>query len=135
MSNGSANPSATSPLWVKLLGVAVLLPFGIGLISLQLPPWAEEMARDWGPAFVLMLIFGAGFYRYVPHTAMGDFLSAQKEQAVAMTAIAISLRDISGQGGKLDEINSRLEDTLINQRVMMRQLEMIQKPGEHVSLD
>src|SRR5262249_35114124 len=109
--------------------VLMLLPFliGIGVIPLRLPPWAEQMSYTWGPTFLLLAGLAAGFVHYVPRTAVSDFLIAQKEQAIAMTAISLSLQQISGQAGKLDALTEKVDTSLINQRVMLRKLDAIEK--------
>ncbi len=99
--------------------VTALLPFalGIGLITIRLPPWAEDMAKLWGPAFVVIGMIVAGFIRYVPTGILHEYTSAQRIQAVALGNIAQSLElisreiaDLSGMKEALLDVKSALQE-------------------------
>ncbi len=95
-----------------------LLPFalGAGLIAVRLPPWFDEMAKLWGPGFIILGIIVLGFIRYVPPGAVRDMIKSQQQQVEAMRALVRSIENIEKQleyllknGGPLSEMEKKLD--------------------------
>ena len=101
---------AASPLGELLKRFAPLLLGGAALtssaIGLELPPWAVESLKQWGPAAALLLLL----VWYVPRTSVQDFISAQQNQAVALMKIGDQLQLLAATTGKLDEIILKIDD-------------------------
>lgn len=127
MSTISAPPSATSALFPKLLGGLAVLLFGLGMFNLPLPPWALEMSKEWGPAFFLLLLLGGGLVRWLPKDAITNFITAHQSQAIAMHAMSVSLKEISGQAGKLDELKELLIEMTLDQKVNAERMQRIER--------
>ena len=97
--------------------LVAILPFvlGAGLIAVRLPPWFDEMAKLWGPGFIILGIFVLGFIRYVPPGALRDLIKAQQQQAEAMRTMVRSIENIEQQltellktGGPLSVMKDQL---------------------------
>lgn len=130
MLNASPPPSSSASIHSapailpKLLGGVAVLLFGIGVFNFHLPNWGIELSDKWGPAFFLTMLLAAAAVRWIPKTAIQDFVTAQQGQAFALHAIALSVKEINErQSDKLDDIKAQLDSALINQRVMLRQME------------
>lgn len=117
----SANPSsdALRKLAPLALGAAAVVGSQVGV---DLPPWVQEMLKQWGPAGILLL----GVAYYVPRTAIRDFISATQAQAVAMQKVGDQLQVMTGQAGKLDELKGLMEDVNLNQRVIIDRLKNLE---------
>ena len=115
--------------WLKVCGpLGLVIGAGAaGFISLDLPPSAAQMAKDWGPGFVILGLFSAGVCHYVPKNILSDFVKAHQDQAVEMRGISNSLHQISGQGGKLDDIKSTLDELVLDQGVNAQRLKRIEE--------
>lgn len=85
-----------------------------GVLNFDLPPWAIEMLKQWGPAGVLFL----GVAYYIPRGIVKDFIIAHQEQAVAMGKIGDQLQVLNGQTGKLDEIKAMLQESHLSLMVI-----------------
>lgn len=85
--------------------------------TLDTPVWVVDLAKLWGPAFLLLTGAFAGLLYYLPRTAVSDFVQAQKDQAVALSHISISLTEISGHNGKLDAILEMQKEILVDLKV------------------
>lgn len=96
------------------------------MLTFDLPAWAQTMAANWGPAFTILAGLAAGAIHYIPRSTFPDFLQSQRDQALAMSDVARSLHEISGQGGKIDKLQSSLDDALINQRVIISKLQQLE---------
>ena len=77
-----------------------------------------ELARNWGPAFLILLAIGWVFVYYVPRHTIPTFLRTNQDQALAMQSMSRSLEVISGQNGKLDELISLQRDLNLNVGVL-----------------
>lgn len=104
----------TAKLWLP--PVATLASFG-AVAALDAPAWVVELTRLWGPAFLLLTGAFATFVYYIPRSSVSDFVSAQKDQAVALNKISASLTEISGHNGKLDSILETQREMLTDLRV------------------
>ena len=102
MSNESINPSPPNRVGSFFDGlirtILTVTPFaiGIGLISVRLPPWAEEMAKIWGPGFIVMGITTVVFFRFVPQGILVDLLKAREQQTADLHLIVALLEEIAG---------------------------------------
>lgn len=122
--SGELRPTNGNFRWLKVWGppAAMAGAAAAGLVSFDLPPWAIKMASDWGPAFLLLLGAAAGIAHYVPRNIVKEFVTAQQDQAVAMSAISHSLQEIAGQGGALAEIKEMLGEIKMDQHVYGQRL-------------
>ena len=106
----TAPTNTASPLGDLLKRFAPLLVGGAavagGAIGLDLPPWAVDSLKQWGPAAALlgMVVW------YVPRTSVQDFISAQQDQSVALMKIGDQLQILAATTGKLDEIIIKIDD-------------------------
>jgi 4-amino-4-deoxy-L-arabinose transferase-like glycosyltransferase len=101
-------------LWLPPL--ATLASIG-AVAALDAPSWVVDLATLWGPAFLLLTGAFAGMLYYIPRAAVADFVQAQKDQAVALSTISVSLTEISGHNGKLDSILDMQKEILMDLRV------------------
>lgn len=85
-----------------------------GILNFDLPPWAIDMLKQWGPAGVLFI----GVAYYIPRGIVKDFIIAHQAQAVAMGKIGDQLQVLTGESGKLDEIKSMLQESHLNLMVI-----------------
>lgn len=81
-----------------------------GAFSFDLPAWAVEMLRQWGPGGVLI----AGFAWYVPRSSIKDFFQSQKDQAVATQSLADAVKNLPQR----DEM--KFESILVGQEMLQR---------------
>ena len=81
------------------------------------PGWLIELAKLWGPAFLLLAGASAMMVYYIPRESVSDFVQAQKDQAIALSKISVSLTEISGHNGKLDSIIEMQQEILLDLRV------------------
>lgn len=126
-STPTSNSSSKPNLALKIVSLLFAVAIGIGVVSFRLPPWAQDMASDWGPGFVILGMLAAGMVHYLPRNMVSDFVDAQKQQAVAIFSISVSLQQMSGQGGKLDEIKEILSEIQMDQRVSAERLRRIEE--------
>jgi len=82
--------------------------------------WAQVMqaAVMWGPGILIL----AGIFRLVrnPPEFIGQFVEAQKSQAVAMDKLANAVDQVSDRTSKLDEI-------LVGQQLILHRQEGLEK--------
>lgn len=84
-------------------------------LGADLPPWAQKMLEQWGPAGVLLL----GIVWYIPRSAVQDFIAAQKDQAVALTSVAESIKALPQKD------HMKFEELLIGQEMLHRSLDRV----------
>ena len=75
------------------------------------PTWVVDILKMWGPAAVLML----GFLWYVPRNAITAFIKSQQDQAVALSVLANSVKDMANEGG---ELRDSMTQVSVNQGVI-----------------
>ena len=85
--------------------------------TLDAPGWIIDLTKLWGPAFLILSFTLCGFMYFVPRSAVPDFIQSQKDQAVALHQISVSLTEISGHNGKLDTILDTQREILIDLHV------------------
>ena len=95
-----------------LLGGAA---FASGAMVVELPSWAIDSLRQWGPAAALLLIL----IWYVPRSAIQDFISAQKEQAVALTSVAENIKALPQKD------HMKFEELIIGQEMLNRSIDRL----------
>ncbi|KKW41023.1 MAG: hypothetical protein UY90_C0065G0013 [Candidatus Peregrinibacteria bacterium GW2011_GWA2_54_9] len=86
-----------------------------GVFSFDLPAWAVEMLKQWGPGGVLI----AGFAWFVPRSSIKDFFQSQKDQAVATQSLADAVTNLPQR----DEM--KFESILISQSMLERGIEKL----------
>ncbi len=119
MSDQAAQPIADAVKKYAPLAIGAAAVAGT-TAGLDLPPWAIDMLKQWGPAGVLIL--GVGWY--VPRTAIKDFIEAQKGQAVALNSLAESVKSLPQKD------HMKFEEILIGQEMLNRSLDRV-----HARLD
>jgi len=104
--------------------VAALAGVGVGaatgLVALDLPPWAVDMLKQWGPAGVLFM----GFAWYVPRGTIPAFVKAQQGQVVALEKISDAMEKVAGQESRLEQL---MNESLINDRVMVNRMNRLEE--------
>ena len=91
-----------------------------GVVDFNIPAWAVDMMKQWGPGGVLL----AGFAWYVPRSSVKDFFQSQKDQAVALAKVGDGMERIAGQETRLEQVMAELG---INQRVTIARLGRIEE--------
>lgn len=100
-----SNSSSRPPLIIQILSLLIPAVFGLTLMSLRMPPWAEEMSKLWGSGFIVLSIVTFGITRYFPPGTLSAYVQSQQAQAAAMASIAQTLMAV---GRTLQEANMRL---------------------------
>src|SRR5436190_24097375 len=85
------------------------------LMTADLPPWAAELTKNWGPVVLVILLLVGLLFRFVPKDAVQQRFNAQQAQAASNAIIAASLQNISGAGGRLDKIEDQVVIVVNNQ--------------------
>ena len=108
-----------------------------GFAALDMPAWFIDLSKLWGPAFLLLAFGAAGVMHYVPRSVIGDFVTAQQRQAIAMSSISDSLKEMSGQAGRLDSkldlIIAKEEEMLLDLRVGTERFKRLEEALLHES--
>ena len=94
---------------VRIIIAALPFAAGIGLITSKLPPWADEMAKLWGPGFVILGVVILGIMRYVPVNAIPEFIRLQERQAQSLDRISLVLDIVVGPNGSLQKISTEIQ--------------------------
>ncbi len=108
---------------------------GAGLVSLDLPPWAVEMTKLWGPGFLMVLCVFGGVAYYVPRDTVPRFVQSQQDAAIALSGIKDQMQIMSGQSGQLHEIKETLSEILTHQHVNGERLKTIETAIGHGRAD
>lgn len=108
-----------APLWIG--GAA----FVSGAMGLELPDWAIESLKQWGPAAALLALF----VWYVPRDSIRDFILAQQAQAVALTSVAENLKSLPQKD------HMKFEEILIGQEMLHRSLDRVHERLDGLTKD
>lgn len=86
--------------------------------------WTQVMqaAVMWGPGILIL----AGIFVLVrrPPEFVGQFIDAQKSQAVAMSKMATAVEHVGERGNILEQqVVRKLDELLINDQIFLRRLE------------
>lgn len=103
----------------------------VGLAAFDMPIWFIDLSKLWGPAFLLLAFGAVGIVHYIPRSVIGDFVTAQQNQAIAMSSISQSLHEISGQGGVLQDLKDILLEIRLDQKVMADRLRHMEERRAH----
>lgn len=85
-----------------------------------------ELAVLWGPGILILV----GFYLLLrrPPQFVGDFIEAQKAQAVAMSAMAAAIQAMAARTDALEQIRTqRLDELLVGQQLMLSRMEALDR--------
>ena len=114
MANGELTQAVKKWGGVAALGVAAGA-VSAGAFNFDLPAWAVEMLKQWGPAGVLI----AGFAWYVPRRSLSDFFQSSKDQAVATQSLADAVKNLPQR----DEM--KFESIIVGQEMMHREIKRL----------
>lgn len=104
----------TTKLWLPPVATLASLA---AVATFDAPSWVIDLAKLWGPTFLLLTAGFAGLLYYIPRSSVSDFVQAQKDQAVALGQISLTLTEITGQRDKLDRILANQEEMKLDLRV------------------
>jgi len=128
----SAEQSAAPPKQRFCSGLAeilaVVMPYltAFRVLTMELPPWAEDMKKTWGVGFIILGTIIFLILRYVPRHGLGNFIHAQEQQAYAMTTIAYEMQEINKEGGRFDTLHAKLEQLLLITTRLMERVRIIE---------
>jgi len=105
---------------------AAIAGLATGLVTLDLPPWAVEMTKLWGPGFLMIVGVFGGIVYFVPRDTLPRFVVSQENVAVSMAGIKDQLQIMSGQAGQLHEIKEMLSEIQTTQGVHGDRLKTIE---------
>ncbi len=107
--------------------MGLLAAFAAGIaVPYDLPGWAYEMTKLWGPGFLMVFTVLSAFFYYVPRDAVQKFIVSQEGQVLALQKVGDKLEVMIGQAGKLEEIKEMLIESQVNQQVITDRLKNIE---------
>jgi len=114
---------------VKKLAIATVAAggAGVGLASLDLPPWLITELQKYGPVSLLIFGLALGIKYFVPQDAVVRFLQSQQDLAVSTARVADQLQVLTGQAGKLDQIIEMIEEVKFNSDIFGDRLVRIEE--------
>lgn len=91
-----------------------------GVVDFNIPAWAVDMLKQWGPGGVLLM----GFAWYVPRSSVKDFFQSQKDQAVGLSRMGAALESIALREDRVEDL---LKELHLGQRLVVSRLERIEE--------
>ncbi len=110
---------------------ATALAASTGVLNFDLPKWAEDIARQSGPWFLIWLSVFAGIRYFVPRDAVPSFIKSQFDIALGLQRQADTIQSV-GELVKTMAANdsTKFEAILVGQEMAHQELQ-----GVHTRLD